>query len=111
MDPYDSPLGSPIVVPITHSPIPYQEPVSRGRSLGGEELQEVGVCVGVEGSGLTVSGLAVEGLSGFRVKVDKNEHCSGQQGVWILQKGRKDESNVLQGLLCCALGLSQRRIP
>ena len=26
MDPYDSPLRSPIVVPITHSPIPYEEP-------------------------------------------------------------------------------------
>ena len=24
MDPYDSPLRSPIVVPITHSPIPYK---------------------------------------------------------------------------------------
>ena len=28
MDPHDSPLRSPLVVPIPHSPIPYQEPVS-----------------------------------------------------------------------------------
>ena len=28
MDPYNSPLRSPIVVPITHSPIPYLEPES-----------------------------------------------------------------------------------
>ena len=28
MDPYDSPLRSPRVVPITHSPIPYLEPGS-----------------------------------------------------------------------------------
>ena len=65
----------------------------------------------MQGSGLTVSGLAVQGLLGFRVKVDKNEHCSGHHGLWILKEGKKDESNVVEGLLCCALGFSQGRIP
>ena len=33
MDPCDSPLRSPIVVPITHSPIPYQDPDSHVTDL------------------------------------------------------------------------------
>ena len=35
MDPSDSPLRSPIVVPITHAPIPYEEPVRGGDPLRG----------------------------------------------------------------------------
>ena len=50
MDPYDSPLRSPIVVPITHSPIPYSEPdrqipgqVALEQILGGQVAQLVEV--------------------------------------------------------------------
>ena len=53
MDPYDSPLESPIVVPITHSPIPYYEPgsyafiveLSRSKSLMAVANLSLSACV------------------------------------------------------------------
>ena len=48
VDPYDSLLRSPIVVPKTHSSIPYEEPVSRAETCRGSGL---GALIGLSFSG------------------------------------------------------------